>query len=182
MAAPIQRRVLYLGAALIAAASILAVLTLVLVQSPLMSATDAGIDDVFVARMLEMDAETSDIARLADTHAEHEELRLLAGDIVRSIRRDGARMGSWRARFPSLVPTRWTDRHAVVAAPVFDKAFIEVMMSRYERSIGWCRRAMTSARDDRIRLLASDLIDSRAKDLVLLGLYYDAWYGGSSGR
>jgi uncharacterized protein (DUF305 family) len=76
---------------------------------------------------------------------------------------------------------RGTDRAAVAAAPVFDKAFIEVMESRYENSIEWCRRAMRSARDGRVRMLASQLIASRARELVLMRLYYETWYGTSSG-
>lgn len=185
MAAQTRRRALLIGAALIAAASALAALTCMIVQWPLTSATDGEIDDVFVARMLEMDTETSEIARLAGTHAEHEELRQLATEILRSIRKDGALMGSGRVRLPfaSLVPAsvRGSDNRAVLAAPVFDKAFIEVMTSRYERGIDWCRRAIESARDGRIRMLASDLVASRARELVLMRLYYEAWYGVPSG-
>jgi uncharacterized protein (DUF305 family) len=181
MAAQTRRRALLIGAALITAASALAALTLMIVQWPLTSATDGDIDDVFVARMLEMDTETSEIARLADTHAEHEELRQLATEILRSIRRDGALMGSGRVRLPfaslQRASVNGSEIQAVLGAPVFDKAFIEVMMSRYERGIEWCRRAIKSARNGRIRMLASDLVASRARELVLMRLYYEAWYG-----
>jgi uncharacterized protein (DUF305 family) len=185
MAARSSRRALLVGAALVAAGLALAAALFVLAQWPLPLATSGGVDDVFVAQILDMDTETVEIAALADTHAEHAELRELAKDMLRALRDDHERMGSRRAAMllGALHPAsrRGADRAAVAAAPVFDKAFIEVMMSRYERGIEWCRRAMRSARDGRVRMLASQLIASRARELVLMRLYYETWYGTSSG-
>lgn len=186
MAARSSRRALLVGAALVAAGLALAAALFVLAQWPLPLTTSGGVDDVFVAQILDMDAETVEIAALADTHAEHAELRELAKDMLRALRDDHERMGSRRAAMLLSVlhpaSRRGTDRAAVAAAPVFDKAFIEVMESRYEDSIDWCRRAMADARHARVRMLAADLIASRARELVLMRLYYQAWYGAPSVR
>lgn len=91
-------------------------------------------------------------------------------------------MGVMKAEMPRLsdpiVLARAPDeRAALIAAPSFDKAFIEVMAARYERTLELCRSAARSARTADVRWLASDLVASRARDLVVMRLYYDDWYG-----
>lgn len=143
------------------------------------SVSGRDIDETFAARILAMDEETLSFARLAETHAEHSELRRVAKEMIRTIEGDGARMGLLKALAPRPGPPARSrdERESLIAAPSFDKAFIELMVARYEQTVELCRTAARSARTADVRMLASDLLASRARDLVILRILYDDWYG-----
>lgn len=172
----LRRVLLAVALSLASLAVVLGVLTYADEISPLPWTGPGDIDAVFVREVVAMDERTMSLARLATTHAEHAEVRGIARDIISTLQADSARMGVIQAGVLEQAGDGG-ERAALVSAPSFDKAFLEVMMGRYQAALELCRRALEHADEPDTRRTAAALIESRSRDLVVMRLQYDQWYG-----
>ncbi len=135
-----------------------------------------------------------DMARPAQTKAQHEELKHMARDIVRDQEREIAQMRGWREQWyagkphamnmemPGMMDSmKGMDMKGMNAATgnAFDLMFIDMMTAHHQGAVTMAREALTRAEHPEIKRLAQQIIDAQAKEIAQMSKWKAAW-GGSA--
>ncbi len=133
-----------------------------------------------------------DMARPAETKAQHAELKELARNIVRDQEREIAQMRGWREQWyagkpqamnmemPGMMDAmKGMDMKGLNAATgnAFDLMFIDMMTAHHQGAVTMAREALTRAEHPEIKRLAQAIIDAQEKEIAQMKKWKAAWSG-----
>ncbi len=164
----------------------------------------APFDQQFVDMMVPHHQSATEMAKLAQTRAEHPELKTLAGNIIADQNKEIDQMKTWRkAWFGSdqtpameqmpLLPgmsmgntagmngngtmNMMKDIEGLKTAQPFDKAFMQAMMQHHTQAIDAAKIAQEKGTRPEIKTLAGSIITSQQKEITQMQGWLKAWYG-----
>ena len=149
-------------------------------------------DAAFITDMTAHHGGAIEMARVAQKHAEHSEIRDLADDIIaaqeseisamKTIRREthdmaehgGGHMGMSEADMGmEMDPAELED------AKPFDRAFIDAMVPHHEGAIAMAKQLLKSGDQPALRKMAQEIIDAQTKEIAKMREWRKAWYGSA---
>ncbi|MFN8473857.1 MAG: DUF305 domain-containing protein [Anaerolineae bacterium] len=162
------------------------------------STTDpkAPFDQQFIDMMVPHHEGAVAMAKVAQSRAEHSEIRQLADAIVSSQDKEVQQMKSWRkawygsdqtpamASMPMLPEMKSDmgnmaeDVQKLQTASPFDKAFIDTMIPHHESAIEAAKIAQQRATKPEIRQLAADIIAAQEREISQMREWRNKWYPG----
>jgi uncharacterized protein (DUF305 family) len=128
------------------------------------------------------------MSRVALENAEHEEVRRLAQNIIRSQRAEIEELRDIRRQRygTSRVPTQMdqgemqmmgmTDPQELAGQEPFDGAFIDAMIPHHRSAIEMARVAREQTENPRIRRLAEDIIREQQREIEQMRRWREEWY------
>ena len=149
-------------------------------------------DAAFLADMTEHHQAAIDMAKIAKTRAEHQEVRKLADDIVdvqqaeitvmRAISDDlehsdieGGHMGMSQKDMGMSM-----DPDALKTAKPFDRAFIDAMVPHHEGAISMAQRELAKGTQPALRKMAKDIISAQTEEIAEMQRWRKLWYGSEA--
>ncbi|MBN2247972.1 MAG: DUF305 domain-containing protein [Coriobacteriia bacterium] len=154
--------------------------------------TAGGVEAMFIEQMIPHHDDAIAMAELALDRAEHDEVRALARDIIRTQSAENDLMRQWyRAWFASPVPDPgerlgmmgggmmggMTDISALEDAEDFDRAFIEQMIPHHGMGIMMARMAEARTISPELRELTRSIIRTQSDEIEMVQSWYREWYG-----
>jgi len=153
-------------------------------------------DAAFVNDMVPHHEAAVEMAMLANTRAEHPELRRLADDIIAAQNREIDTMSSVKADLAGEHGDHMAgdahmsgDEHSrgmgmdpqeLRDAKPFDREFIDMMIPHHQGAIRMARMQLDEGKDPEVRKLAQAIIDAQAKEIDEMNTWRVDWYGGLS--
>ena len=154
------------------------------------SNTSSTTDAAFVNDMVPHHESAVEMAKLAQTRAEHPEMRQLADDIVAAQEReietlqatkteladagkDGHMSGDEGMRGMNMDPQRLRD------AKPFDRAFIDMMIPHHEGAVAMAKEQLAKGKNPTLRKLAEDIIAAQEREIAQLREWRKEWYGAA---
>lgn len=150
--------------------------------------TDAG----FVAGMIPHHEGALEMARLAQSRAQHPELRKLADQILASQTTEIAEMKKIQ---PTLPKAGGHDGHMGMSdkemgmdgdmedlrnAKPFDKAFLEMMIPHHEGAVRMAKLELAKGKNRQVKALARNIESSQAKEIAQMRKWLFDWYGAKA--
>jgi uncharacterized protein (DUF305 family) len=153
------------------------------------SASNAPYDQNFIDGMVPHHEAATAMAKVAQTKAEHAELKTLANAIVADQDGEIAQMKAWRKAWygsDQIAPGNGghqmggmdTDLTALANANPFDKAFIDAMIPHHESAIVMAKEAQTKAEHQEIKDLAGRIVAAQQKEIDQMKAWRAQWYPG----
>jgi uncharacterized protein (DUF305 family) len=147
-------------------------------------AGDVPFDATFIDGMIEHHQDAIDMAEMALEEAEHEEIRVLAEEIIAAQTTEIEQMQGWRSEwYPDLAPTGGMQMgmgEMMVSedeSVPFDQRFIEAMISHHQGAISMAEMALTQAEHGEIRTLAEEVIAAQTAEIEQMQGWLAEWYG-----
>jgi uncharacterized protein (DUF305 family) len=151
-------------------------------------------DAAFLTDMTAHHQGAIDMAKLAQSKAEHPETKQLADDIVsaqkreisvmKTIRRDVRNMGDHGDEHMGMSDHEMgmdMDMTALEDAKPFDKAFIDAMVPHHQGAITMAEELLKNGEQPALREMAGDIISAQTKEIAQMRAWRKAWYGSASG-
>ena len=157
---------------------------------PGMSGTTSGdYDQNFIDGMVPHHQAAVEMAKVAQQHGEHPEIKQLANDIVTSQDGEIVKMKSWRKSWygsDQIAPGMGghamggmdTDLGTLAAASPFDKAFIDAMLPHHQSAVEMATEAQTKATHAELKQLARDIIAAQQREIDQMKRWRTQWYPG----
>jgi uncharacterized protein (DUF305 family) len=158
------------------------------------SAMGNATDAAFVTDMTAHHQGAIDMAKLAQTKAEHPQIKQLADDIVsaqkgeisvmKTIRRDMHNMGEHGDEHMGMSDHEMgmdMDMTALADAKPFDKAFIDAMVPHHQGAIAMAEELLENGEQPALREMAGDIISAQTKEIAQMRAWRKAWYGSATG-
>lgn len=160
------------------------------------NAASAPYDLQFMDTMSAHHQSAIDMAKPAQTKAQHAELKELARKIVDDQQREIAQMKSWRDQWYAGKPKavnmempgmmegmKGMDMSGMDAATdnAFDLMFIDMMTQHHQAAATMAREALTRAEHPEIKKLAQQIIDAQEKEIAQMSKWKAAWGGAKTG-
>jgi len=157
------------------------------------NAASAPYDLQFLDTMTAHHQGAVDMARPAETKAQHAELKEMAGNIIRDQEREIAQMKQWRDGWYAGKPQamnmemsgmmdsmRGMDMTKLNAASgnTFDMMFLDMMTPHHQGAIVMARAALTKAGHPEIKKLAQQIIDAQEREIAQMNKWKTAWSAG----
>jgi len=157
------------------------------------NAANAPYDLQFLDTMTAHHQGAVDMARPAETKAQHAELKEMAGNIIRDQEREIAQMKQWRDGWYAGKPQatnmemsgmmdsmRGMDMTKLNAASgnTFDMMFLDMMTPHHQGAIVMAREALTKAGHPEIKKLAQQIIDAQEREIAQMNKWKTAWSAG----
>ncbi|MBA3626817.1 MAG: DUF305 domain-containing protein [Chloroflexi bacterium] len=159
-------------------------------------------DQAFIDMMVPHHQSASEMAKLAQDRAEHEELKTLAGEIIEAQEAEIAQMKSWREEWFGSAETppmdampllpgmemdgmdmgdgatmdMTTDIEELRDADPFDLAFLDAMIPHHESAIEAGQIALEQSANPEIRSLAEEIISSQQAEIEQMTAWRSEWY------
>lgn len=136
-----------------------------------------------------------EMAKPAETKAQHPELKTLAHSIVDDQQKEIAQMKSWRDQWYAGKPMaknmemsgmmdsmKGMDMGKLNAATGndFDLMFINMMTPHHKGAVTMAKEALMKAEHPQIKKLAQQIIDSQSREVAQMNQWKMAWGGGKS--
>lgn len=133
-----------------------------------------------------------EMARPAETKAQHAEVKELARNIIRDQEREISQMKGWREQWfkdkpqamnmamPGMMDSmKGMDMTRLNAATgnAFDLMFIDMMTPHHQGAVAMAREALTRAEHPEIKKLAQQIIDAQEKEIAQMNKWKAAWGG-----
>lgn len=160
------------------------------------NAASAPYDLQFLDTMMEHHQAAVDMAKPAETKAQHPELKTLAHSIIDDQQKEIAQMKSWRDEWYAGKPKamnmemsgmmdsmKGMDMGKLNAATGndFDLMFINMMTPHHEGAVTMAKEALTKAEHPQIKKLAQQIVDSQSREIARMNGWKTAW-GGSNNK
>jgi uncharacterized protein (DUF305 family) len=167
-------------------------------------AAASDFDQAFIDMMVPHHQSASEMAKLAQDRAEHEELKTLAGEIIEAQEAEIAQMKSWREEWFGSAETppmdampllpgmemedmdmdmgdgatmdMTTDIEELRDADPFDVAFLDAMIPHHESAIEAGQIALEQSANPEIRSLAEEIISSQQAEIDQMTAWRSEWY------
>lgn len=161
----------------------------------------APFDQQFIDMMVPHHMGAVEMAKIAQSRAEHPELKKLASDIIAAQDGEITQMKQWRktwygsdqtpsmdhmATLPGMDPSMMsgmmnmgTDIKNLQTASPFDKAFLNAMIPHHQSAIAAGKIAKDKGEHQEIKTLAGNIITSQQKELDQMQQWLKAWYGST---
>ena len=159
-------------------------------------------DQAFIDMMVPHHQSASEMAKLAQDRAEHEELKTLAGEIIEAQEAEIAQMKEWREEWFGSAETPPMDAMPMLPgmdmegmdmgdgatmdmtmdieelrdAEPFDLAFIEAMIPHHQSAIEAGEIALEESDDPDIRSIAEEIISSQQAEIEQMTAWRSEWY------
>lgn len=151
-------------------------------------AESAPYDLQFIDTMSEHHGTAIAMARLAESKAQHAELKTFAQRIVDAQQKELAQMKTWRERWyagkpqsmnmnlPGMMgPGMDMGKLNAASGAGFDSAFLEMMTPHHGGAVAMARDALVRAEHPEIKKLAQQIIDAQQKEIDQMGKWKTAW-------
>ena len=157
----------------------------------------ANIDRHFIEQMIPHHEDAITMAEIAlDNRAEHEEIRQLSRDIVRTQTEEIEKMQAWYKEWYgweviTLIPEVHahmagmgmhmgmmgddTDIESLENAKPFDKAFIEQMIPHHQMAVMMANMLLRSTDRPEMKQLAQDIIEAQTREINQMRGWYREW-------
>ncbi len=153
------------------------------------SPATAEYDQTFIDAMVPHHQAAIDMARLAQTKAEHSELKDLANAIATDQEGEIAQMKAWRkAWYGSDTIPAGAGGHQMGGMDVdlgqlanmqpFDRAFIDAMIPHHQSALEMAREAQTKAKRQEIKDLAGRIAAAQQREIDQMRQWRAQWYPG----
>lgn len=155
-------------------------------DEPAATAAGNATDAQFVNGMIPHHEGAIDMAELAETRAEHEEIKQLAKDILEGQQAEIDQMLGMQPKLPQNAGTMMSaeavaamnrETEALAIAPDFDKDFIRDMIPHHEGAITMARRLQVDGENNELRELSIAIVAAQTKEIAEMRDWYEAWYG-----
>ena len=144
-------------------------------------------DAAFVDAMVPHHEGAVEMAEVALQNAEHEEIRILAREIIDAQRAEIEEFGRLRGELGGTTmegmseeemngQMGMTDARDLAGARPFDRAFIDAMMPHHESAIAMARVALEESENPRIRRIAEDIVSSQEREISQMKQWREEWY------
>ena len=168
------------------------------------AAQQSEFDQQFIDMVVPHHEGAVEMALIAQARAEHQEIKDMADDIIRSQSAEVGQMRAWRlawygsdqtppmSQMPLLHNMRGMgvitmtmamaqEVEMLGAAPEpFDRAFIDAMIPHHESAIDAARPALQPATRPAIRTLATTIIADQQREIDQMTSWRQSWYGTST--
>ncbi len=154
------------------------------------------IDSHFIEQMIPHHEDAITMAKLALTHAEHQEIKTLSNDIIKAQSEEIGRMKQWyKTWFGNEVPSvgavaghgmgmmmsggmmgNETDVKTLGNAKPFDKEFIEQMIPHHQMAVMMAQMLLNSTNRPEMKQLAENIISAQTKEINQMREWYQNWY------
>ena len=183
---------------LLAAATLLALTALVAgcggSSNPDDSAAGNATDAAFITDMTAHHQGAIEMAEIAQTRAEHPQIRTLANDIISTQKAEisvmrrigddihamtmhsGGHMGMSRSQMGMDMNMPLLRR-----ANPFDRAFIDMMVPHHQGAIAMAKRLLAKGEQPALQKMAKDIIAAQSKEIAQMRAWRKAWYGSATG-
>lgn len=153
------------------------------------SMNNAPYDQNFIDGMVPHHQAAIEMAKVAQTKAEHAELKTLADAIVADQDGEIAQMKAWRKAWygsDQIAPGNGghqmsgmdADLTALANANPFDRAFIDAMIPHHESAIEMAKEAQTQAEHQEIKDLAGRIVAAQQREIDQMKAWRTQWYPG----
>jgi len=151
--------------------------------------TSGDYDRDFIDMMVPHHQAAIDMAKVAQAHATHAELKSLADAIISAQEGEIAQMKGWRKAWygSDQIPAGMgshqmagmdVDLNQLAAANPFDRAFIDAMMPHHQSAITMAQEAQTKAMHQEIRDLAGRIVADQQREIDQMRAWRAQWYPG----
>lgn len=150
----------------------------------------AAVDAMFIERMIPHHDEAIAMAELAESRAEHPELRELAARIGETQTAENEQMREWYQEwFDAEVPDRGqggpsgmmmgggVDLERLEASRDFDRDFIEMMVPHHRMAIMMSRMAGSATDREEMRDFTRSIERTQSREIEQMLGWYEEWYG-----
>ena len=161
------------------------------------------LDRAFIDMMVPHHQAAVEMAKIAQTRAEHEALRALANDIVAAQESEMTQLREWRQAWFGSSDTPGMDAmpllpgmdmpgmdmqgmggtmdmtvgvEALKTAEPFDKAFIEAMIPHHESATAAAEIVAASTVRPELKQIAADIIQAQQGEIEQMQAWLDEWY------
>lgn len=165
--------------------------------------TGRGVDLAFARQMVPHHQDAVEMARIAQTKAQHPAIRSLADDIITAQTREITALQSIDRRLASdgtqpaelldggehsksmgttmdNIAMSPVDLAALRSADPFDQAFIDAMIPHHQMAILMARQVLSRGADPEVRTVASAVIEAQSREITQMNKWRKAWYGAES--
>lgn len=149
-------------------------------------------DRYYIANMIAHHQGAVDMAKLAQTRAKHEELKLMANDIISAQNTEINNMLSWQKAwgYPASSGEMMEDHSAMGMmedmdtmlkelegqnGDGFDKSFLKQMIAHHESAVAMSRPAAKNAGHQEVKTLAKAVIDAQTKEIAQMKQWQQDW-------
>ncbi len=167
-------------------------------------AAASAFDQAFIDMMVPHHQSATEMAKLAQERAEHEELRTLAGEIIAAQEAETTQMREWRQEWfgsPETPPMdampllpgmemedmgmdmgdgatmdMTMDIEELRDADPFDLVFLDAMIPHHESAIEAGQIALEESENSEIRSLAEEIISSQQAEIDQMTAWRSEWY------
>ncbi|HEY8601887.1 MAG TPA: DUF305 domain-containing protein [Thermomicrobiales bacterium] len=150
---------------------------------------NAPYDQNFIDGMVPHHQAAVEMAKVAQSKAEHAELKTLAGAIVADQDGEIAQMKGWRKAWygsDQIAPGMGghqmggmdTDLTTLANAQPFDRAFIDAMLPHHESAVMMAKEAQTKAEHQELKELAGRIVVSQQREIDQMKAWRSQWYPG----
>lgn len=152
-----------------------------------------SVDAMFIERMIPHHDDAIAMAKLAETRAEHAELKRLAAQIARTQTAENQQMREWydewfggevpdvneRGRGPGrgMMMGGQVDLERLEASEDFDRDFIEMMIPHHSMGIMMAGMAGRTTEREEMREFTDDIITTQSEEIDQMRGWYQEWYG-----
>jgi uncharacterized protein (DUF305 family) len=144
-------------------------------------------DRHFIEAMIPHHEDAVAMAKLALTKAEHEEIRLLAENIIDNQTREINDMRSWyQSWYGTDVPEfniggmgmmqDMTDMASLTSAEPFDKEFIEQMIPHHQMAVMMASMLLNRTDQKEMKQLAQNIIKTQTEEMNQMAAWHKEWY------
>lgn len=154
--------------------------------------TGEDYDRYYMAMMISHHQSAVDMAKLALTNAQRQELKTLANDIISSQSAEIKKMTGWQQAwgYPVSFGPNMVDMSAMameeemaprmeslkkLSGDAFDKQFVSMMIEHHESAIAMSRPAASNAKRQEIKDLASAVISAQTAEVLKLQGWQKSW-------
>ncbi len=154
------------------------------------------IDSHFIEQMIPHHEDAITMANLALTRAEHQEIKMLGSDIIKTQSDEIDQMKDWyKSWFGNEVPDvsssmghgmgmmmhggmmgNETDVKTLENSQPFDKEFIEQMIPHHQMAVMMAQMLSRSTNRPEMKQLAENIISAQTKEINQMREWYNAWY------
>ena len=149
-------------------------------------------DRNFIANMIAHHQGAVDMAELALTNAEHQELKDMASDIIAAQESEIAQMESWQKEwgYPSTSGDNMMDHSAMgmmddmdsmmselegKTGDEFDKAFIEQMILHHQSAIDMAAPGEENAEHQELKELTKEIVSAQTREIEQMKQWQEEW-------
>ncbi len=154
---------------------------------------DADYDLRFLDTMALHHQHAVDMAKMAEGQAQHDELKRMSADVVKSQGAEIAQLKAWREDWyagkapavsmempgmkQSMEGMSIDELHAAEGA-AFDHAFIDMMIPHHEGAVAMANDALAKAQHAELKQIARKIIDAQTTELATMRSWSSSWFPG----
>lgn len=154
--------------------------------------TGDSYDRMFIVNMIEHHKGAVDMAKLAQTNAKHQELKIMAENIISTQSKEITNMESWQTawNYPSSSGDMMMDHSAVdmmadmgqmeeslksLTGDEFDKTFLASMIKHHQSAINMAYPGQTNAKHGEVKELTKAIIKAQSGEIAQMKQWQKDW-------